>query len=84
MKLVYKGPGPTRLYDCGYYQVEAPPTSCFFCRHLTDIWWDHTNGPYMFYCDLVETNPDADPDRLDRGMAGACGDFEEEQQNDPI
>lgn len=24
---------------------------CLFCKHCTDIFWDATNGPYMFVCD---------------------------------
>lgn len=78
MHLKFKGEGPTRRYECEYYTVDAPPTSCFFCSHLTDIWFDYTNGPYMFLCDIGHTSPN-DPVGLDNGMLGACPDFTEEE-----
>lgn len=27
-------------------------TSCYVCKHCSDIMWDYTNGPYMSCCDL--------------------------------
>ena len=27
-----------------------PAKHCAFCEHCTDIWYDYTNGPYMFLC----------------------------------
>ena len=27
-----------------------PEKHCVFCEHCTDIWYDYTNGPYMFLC----------------------------------
>lgn len=33
------------------YIVRANRRSCFGCTHCTDIWYDYTNGPYMFHCD---------------------------------
>ena len=41
----------SRRFDGGWYSVEAHPRSCFFCDHLTDIFWDYTNGPYLFITD---------------------------------
>lgn len=63
-----------RLYDCEHYRVWAHKRSCFFCQHLTDIWWDYTNGPYMFLCEQEE-----DPAAIERGMKGECPSFKEEE-----
>lgn len=61
-----------KIYRCenGYY-YKGPQRSCLFCKHCTDVFWDHTNGPYMFHCELglefsgdcnsFEDDPD-DPD----------------------
>lgn len=27
----------------------AHKNSCLFCKHCTDIFYDYTNGPYMFF-----------------------------------
>lgn len=77
MKFRFKGPGPLRLYECPYYSVEAPPTSCWFCKHLTDVFFDYTNGPYMFFCDLYHNDIDTFPEGIDPGLIGMCEDFEE-------
>lgn len=55
------------------YTVLAHPRSCFFCRHCTDIFYDYTNGPYMFICDIDSTSA-----QIESGLRGECGDFEEE------
>lgn len=54
------------------YTVKAHPKSCFFCQHLTDIFYDYTNGPYGFVCNL-----DGD---IETGMRGVCRDFKEEEE----
>ena len=62
-------------YKCEYYSIMAHERSCFFCRKCTDIWWDYTNGPYMFFCtDGKDTNT---------GLNGECEGFggEEEGEN---
>ena len=51
-------------YKCEYYSVQAAENSCFFCQHCTDIFFDYTNGPYMFLCD-----EDAD---TRKGCDGQC------------
>ena len=58
-----------RLYECEYYRVLAPDRSCLFCDHCTDVFWDYTNGPYMFFCDRGEDTDD--------GARGNCKSFEE-------
>lgn len=68
-----------RLYQCEFYSVWADKRSCFFCDHLTDIWWDYTNGPYMFRCARGHDDALADPDGIRRGMRGECPDFTEEK-----
>lgn len=58
-----------REYECEYYKLAAHPRSCFFCQHCIDIFFDYTNGPYMFICD-------ADTDTL-VGLNGECKYFAE-------
>lgn len=60
-----------KIYRCDngkYYG--GPQKSYIFCRHCTDVFWDYTNGPYMFICEL-ELEPHED-----------CNDFEDDP-NDP-
>ncbi len=59
-----------RRYECEYYSVDAPARSCLFCEHCTDVFWDYTNGPYMFLCDA---NAD-----VEAALANRCGSFKEE------
>ena len=33
MHLKWSGPGPTRLYECEHYRVDAPTTSCCEEQH---------------------------------------------------
>lgn len=72
-------PGCTRPYlfhEFGIV-VMAHPTSCFFCDHCTDIWYDFENGPYMFDC--AKQGEDEDNGvRILRGLKGECPDFMEE------
>ena len=70
----------TRVYKCPYYVVKAHPRSCFFCRHLTDIFWDYTNGPYMFFCELHHMEKETDEDPIDIGLHGNCPDFLESEE----
>lgn len=45
--------GETRKFELtetgGVYNF--PTTHCAFCKHCGDLFWDYTNGPYMFMCD---------------------------------
>lgn len=41
-----------RVYECEYYSVKAPSTCCLFCAFCSDVFFDYTNGPYMFLCDM--------------------------------
>ena len=41
-----------RPNNCGFVGWEVPAKCCCFCEHCNDIFWDFTNGPYMFLCDL--------------------------------
>ena len=57
------------LSENPYFAVNGPATSCMFCKHCTDVFWDYTNGPYMFMCDLdIDTND---------GYEGKCEKFNE-------
>lgn len=59
-----------RQYECKYYKVMAPTESCYFCKYLTDIFWDYTNGPYGFVCDINA--------KVQDGLIGECEHFEDE------
>lgn len=61
----------TRIFRGPGYTVKAHPKSCFFCQHLTDIFYDYTNGPYGFVCNLEGD--------IETGMRGVCDNFEEEK-----
>ena len=44
--------------------------SCFdHCQHLTDIFWDWTNGPYLIVCEVWK---EQDPEYP--ATHGVCGD----------
>ena len=41
-----------RKYDCCGLVLNAQnDKDCIFCKHC-EFFWDYTNGPYMFFCDL--------------------------------
>lgn len=61
-----------KTYECEYYKVTAHKNSCFFCKRCTDIWWDYTNGPYMWLC-TKEVDVEAEFFRT------GCQEFEEEK-----
>jgi hypothetical protein len=63
-----------KKFTCEYYSLLADEKSCFFCQHLTDIFFDYTNGPYMFICEKGS----ADHDPTDEGLKGKCNMFMEE------
>ena len=73
----------TRVYRCEYYTVKAHPRSCFFCEHLTDIFWDYTNGPYVFFCEQRHMDSPDDPNPIEQGMRGECEDFVEVEECAP-
>lgn len=70
----------TRKFEGDGYSVMARPNSCFFCDHLTDIVFDYTNGPYMFFCDIHHMEKEDDPDPIEVGMLGECEDFAEREE----
>lgn len=76
-KLIFRVTGvkseDTKLYDAKFYQVKAHCRSCFFCDHCTDIFWDFSNGPYMFLCDKNMFDMEA----IKKGIIGKCKSFEE-------
>lgn len=45
--------------------------SCVFCEHC-DVFWDYTNGPYMFLCDADCST--------EYGLSGQCEIFKELNQ----
>ena len=44
--------------------------SCVFCENC-DLFWDYTNGPYMFLCRV-----NGDPE--EKGLSGECELFQKE------
>lgn len=45
--------GETKLYECESGKVyRFPIAHCVFCKHCTDLFYDYTNGPYMFMCEF--------------------------------
>lgn len=61
-----------RKYECEYYSLMAPERCCLFCVSCTDVFFDYTNGPYMFMCER-----DGD---TDEGMKGTCRLFIDENE----
>ena len=58
---------PTKTFYCANgHQYLAPARSCLFCRHCTDIFFDHL-GPYMAFC--------AKGLSVTCGSEGGCPDF---------
>lgn len=55
----------------------AHPRACFFCKHLENVVWDYTHGPYMFFCEKYREDPDGE--YTERGLKGECPDFQEEE-----
>lgn len=54
--------------------VTAHKRSCFFCEYCTEIIWDYTNGPYVFFC-----GKEAD---TDDGVFGRCPEFKEKENEE--
>lgn len=45
------------IFECEngtVYGIPYDTKCCLICKHCTDIWYDYTNGPYMFSCELNE------------------------------
>lgn len=60
------------------FKVGAHKRSCLFCRHCRDLWWDYTNGPYMFLCDFDDVEPEGTGHDPHRSFVGECPAFEGE------
>lgn len=60
--------GLFKLMGCGL-RGKAPEKSCLFCDHMTDVFWDYTNGPYCFICDIKRDTS--------AGYCGECPHFKE-------
>lgn len=68
-------------FDDGY-SVWAPEKSCCFCKNCTDIWYDYTNGPYMFHCVKAEESDDKEDTLTPLGYEGKCGYFEFDEEGE--
>lgn len=66
-------PEDIRIYDGEFYEVKAHCKSCFFCDHCKDIFWDYSNGPYLFLCD----EKFGENDVIRKGLSGNCNSFKE-------
>lgn len=45
------------IFECENGKVYGIPKDtkcCLICKHCKDIWYDYTNGPYMWFCSLNE------------------------------
>lgn len=62
--------------------VWAPEKSCCFCKNCTDIWYDYTNGPYMFHCVKAEESDDKEDTLTPLGYEGKCGYFEFDEEGE--
>lgn len=63
-----KGYRRYRLDD--YFSVDAPEKCCLFCKYCSDVFYDYSHGPYMFFCQ--------------EGHGGdfeTCNNFEEEKDD---
>ena len=67
--------------DHRWYQIDGGPKvgahkhSCLFCKHLRDIFWDYTNGPYMLFCDLNDGY-----DNIKASFEGKCPMYVEDDE----
>lgn len=61
------------IFDDGV-GVWCPINSCVFCKKCSDIWYDYSNGPYMYACE--EGN-----DLTEKGHIGECEKFEDDSSN---
>lgn len=50
----------------------CPAESCVFCDHCTDIYYDYSNGPYMFACELDKDKSADDNFQTEKGVIGKC------------
>lgn len=66
-----------KLFECENGKTYgAHKRSCLFCKHCTDIFYDYTNGPYMFICGF-ECDLDMEEAKY-KSFKGLCPKFEEE------
>lgn len=42
------------------YGIPKDKKCCLICKHCTDLFYDYTNGPYMFFCELDEDTDECD------------------------
>ena len=67
----------SKVYECDDYKCDAHPRGCLFCEHCTDVFFDYTNGPYMFICE----KQDGENDPTDKGFCGQCEMFEPDTED---
>ena len=55
-------------FECDSGKVyNFPEKHCAFCKNCTDVFYDYTNGPYLFLCNVG------------KGDYETCGKFEPEE-----
>lgn len=47
--------------------VLLPDKCCAFCSHCSDLFYDYTNGPYLYICDIDNNTT----------SWGTCADFDD-------
>lgn len=62
-----------KTFEGDGYELIANEHSCAFCSHCSDIFYDFTNGPYWFYCD-IKNNFCAD--EIEPILQKGCPDYE--------
>lgn len=55
-------------------QYVARSDGCMFCKHLSDVYWDFTNGIYMIICEHYRD--------IEKGLAGKCKLFKRGENDD--
>ena len=59
----------TKPFECSNGRsYQLPERHCAFCKYCTDIFFDYTHGPYMFFCNLGHDDFET------------CGKFESEDE----
>lgn len=49
------------VFECDNGHVYGcKPPFCAICQHCTDYFWDYSNGPYLFLCELSKDNSNHD------------------------
>lgn len=71
------------IYECDYYICDCHKYSCLHCKHCSDVWFDYSNGPYMFQCNNESLTKDERTNfPTDKGVFGKCDHFEHDEEDE--